>query len=81
MHFLPERPDLFRNISPYPLVTIEPWVMLDLVQVRAALRPLIQNATYHLSEVLGEVLRVLALTVHYLIVGDVLVLRLEWRMP
>ncbi len=54
--------------------------MLDFIQVGAALRSLVQYAADHLSQVLREVLRVLALAVHYLIVGDVLVLRLERRM-
>ena len=81
MHFVPERPYFFRNVSTNPFVTIEPGIVLDFIQVGAALRPLVQYATDHLSQVLREVLWVLALAVHYLIVGDVLVLRLERRMP
>ena len=80
MHFVPERPYFFRNVSTNPLVTIEPGIVLDFIQVGAALRSLVQDAADHLSQVLREVLRILALAVHYLIVGDVLVLRLERRM-
>lgn len=77
MDLTPRSPDLLRDVPTHPLELLEPLVGLDLQEVGAFLRAFVEDAGDDFLEGFGEVLRVFALAVDYLVVGDVLVLGLE----
>ena len=77
MDLTPRSPDLLGDVPAHPFELLEPLVAFDLLQVRTLLGAFVEDAGDHFLEGLGEVLRVFAFAVDYLVVGDVLVLGLE----